>query len=169
MHCYSNESRRLPQNYLLNKKKYRNNVPPIQIKRINRIISAIHIRTDTVILLAQRIHGSPHSQCPVVVPCAIVEPVQAQHAVQLLAVVLIPLHITARRFCHQAAVGIVVVHLLHLPAGVGHHTVVPQMVLQVEMIHRLVAAVECNISTLYENRLQRAVLVDAGAAIVDDS
>ena len=129
MHCYSNESRRLPQNYLLNKKKYRNNVPPIQIKRINRIISTIHIRTDAIILLAQRIHGSPHSQCPIIVPCAIVIPVEAEHAVQLLAVVLIPLHITARRLCHQAAVGIVVVLLLHLSAGVGHHAVVAQMVL----------------------------------------
>ena len=73
------------------------------------------------------------------------------------------------RLCHQTAVGIIVVHLLHLPAGVGHHAIVAQMVFQVEMIHRLAAAVECNISTLYENPPQRAVLVDTVAAIVNDS
>ena len=87
--------------------------PPIRINRIHRIIPAIRIRADVVVLLAQRVHPVPARGDGVVLPCAVVVGVQAVHLVQFLAVVPLRLHVAVRRVVAELQAGGVVFHPLH--------------------------------------------------------
>ena len=54
-----------------------------------------------------------HPRKTIVPPCAVVVPVEAAMAVELLAVVFVGLHVTASAFAHQTAVGVVVERFRH--------------------------------------------------------
>ena len=71
----------------------------------------------------------------------VVVEVEAVAAVQLLAVVLIRLNRTARAHAHQTTERIVVVHLLHLPLLVCHHTHAAEVVSQIIMHRHIVRLV----------------------------
>ena len=51
-------------------------------------------------------------------------PVQAVSAVQLLSYVLVGLQAGVAAVAHERAIGVVVVHVLHVSVGVGHYVVV---------------------------------------------
>ena len=53
-----------------------------------------------------------------------VVPVQAVSAVQLLSYVLVGLQAGVAAVAHERAIGVVVVHVLHVSVGVGHYAVV---------------------------------------------
>ena len=53
----------------------------------------IRIRTNTIVLLAQRVHPVPPSKDGVILACTVVVGVQTMHQVQFLAVVLVGLDI----------------------------------------------------------------------------
>ena len=84
----------------------------------------------------------PANGC-IIVPCAMVVPVQPELAVQFLvpvghvrekAVVLEALYVAVRALREQGTVGIVVIDLLHASALGNYHTIVSLMVLQVEIV-----------------------------------
>ena len=63
-----------------------------------------------------------------------VVPVEAELAVQLLAVVLETLHVAVGALCKQGTVGIVMIDLLHASALGNYHSIVALMVLQIEIV-----------------------------------
>ena len=94
-------------------------------------------------LLCQRVHAVPPANGCIVVPCAMVVPVQPELAVQLLvpvghvrekAVVLETLHVAVGALREQRTVGIVMIDLLHASALGNYHSIVSLMVLQIEIV-----------------------------------
>ena len=74
--------------------------------------------------LCQGIHYIPSSRHGVVVTDTVVVPVEAVGAVQLLSYELLGLQAGVAAVAHERAIGVVVVHLLHVSVGVGHYAVV---------------------------------------------
>ena len=118
-----------------------------------------------VVFLAHGIHGGEAHDAGVVMAGAVVVPVEAVHHVELLTVVLVGLGAGVGAFAEEIAEGEVMVHLLDGARGVHHHAVVALMVLQIVMIYRRGAA-EGDVAVIYQNLLQRPVLVNHIAAIV---
>ena len=85
-------------------------------------------------LLCQRVNAVPPANGCIVVPRAMVVPVQPELAVQFLSVVLEALHVAVGALCEQGTVRLVVIDLLHASALGNYHSVVALMVLQVEMV-----------------------------------
>ena len=99
-------------------------------------------------------------------PCAVVVPVEAVHAVEFLAVVLVPLRVLARgEVGHDAAVGVVLRLLLHHPRLGEHHAAAAKVVFQMEMVVRR-AVGEGDVAAIDEQPRQLAVLEKQVAAIV---
>ena len=110
---------------------------------LNRIIRAVRIRTDAVVLLAQGIEAVPSCKDGVVLAGTVVVGVQAIHVVELLTVVLILLEIGAQdhrlQRVHELAAEGVVVHALLHRARRGHRlTHRAQMVLVLVVERELV-------------------------------
>ena len=104
----------------------------IHINIVYRIPCTIAIRGLVVVFLRKSVYRVESNT--IIPPCAIVVPVEAAVAVELLAVVFVGLRIAAGAFAHQTAVGVVVVHLLHFAVLVGDHADVSLMVGDVEMV-----------------------------------
>ena len=85
----------------------------------------------------------PSANGCIIVPRPVVVPVQTELAVELLvpvghvrekAVVLEALHVAVRALREQGTIGIVVVDLLHASALGNYHSIVSQMILQIEIV-----------------------------------
>ena len=119
------------------------NFSSIRIHEPHRIIGAIRIRTDAVVLLAKGGEAVPSCEDGVVLAGAVVVGVQAERAVELLAVVLVLLEIGAQdhrlQGVHELAAEGVVVHALLHRARRGHRlTHRAQMVLVLVVERELV-------------------------------
>ncbi len=109
-----------------------NPIRTIRVYCIHRIIRAVCIQAEVIVLLRQRILLGEHREYRVVLACAVVIQVESVHAVQFLAVVLVRLQTAVRALVgEEATEGIVVRDLLHRPALVHHGTVVAQVVLRI--------------------------------------
>ena len=123
----------------------------VWIKRIHRIILTIHIRTDIIVLLRQRVNTRPHRYpCHVIPSGAEVVHVQAVHLVELLAVVSVWLHVVVSAAVAELRSERIVVHQLDdrsFPAAIDfpHLADVTQMVTvevaEREVVLAVVAAV----------------------------
>jgi len=88
------------------------------------------------------------------------------HAVELLAVVLVPLHVLTRgEVGHEAAEGVVVRLLLNRPRLGEHHAATAKVVFQMEIVVRR-AVGEGDVAAIDEQARQLAVLEKQVAAIV---
>ena len=125
----------------------------------------IHIRTHVIVFLAQRVHPVPACGDRVILTCAVVVGVKAVHAVQLLAVVLVRLHVGIHhgfRVGVRGAEGVVVRHLPHRAAGIHHLAVVAQVVLvvveELEGVGRGIHGSRLGIAAVEEVAVYQAVL-----------
>ena len=111
---------------------------------------AIPIRAHVIVLLAERVHRSPLHAVGEVHPRAEVVGVETGGAVQFLAAELVGLHARVGTLTHQAAKGVVVVHLLQRARLAHHHADVAQVVPQVVVVLRRARGGERHVSLVGE-------------------
>ena len=105
----------------------------------------IMIRTDIVVLLAERIHSVPMCRDRIVLSCAVVVGIQSVHPVELLAVVLVGLDAVVRCAVAELCPEGIVVHRLDDAAdtaavGFRHLTDVAEVVTVIVAERELVLA-----------------------------
>ena len=127
----------------------------------------IMIRTDIVVLLAERIHSVPMCGDRVILPCAVVVGVQSVHPVELLAVVLVGLDAgVRRRAVAELSPERIVVHLLDDAAdtaavGFRHLTDVAEVVTVIVAERELVLAGIIDVALRLAVAFLELVFVDA--------
>ena len=123
--------------------KQHTNTISFQVHVINRVSSAISVWTNAIVLFCILVDAMPSSYGCIIVPRAVVVPVQPELAVKLLvpvghvrekAVVLVSLHVAIGALREQRTVGIVMIDLLHASALGNYHSIVSLMVLQIEIV-----------------------------------
>ena len=100
--------------------------------------------------------------------CAVVIPVEAVHAVQFLAEVLVAGYVAARALGEEGSVGIVVIDLLDVEGVIlqlHQHAVAAEVVLEVDVIDGDVI-LEGHVASIHQRQLEDIVLIDAGAYVV---
>ena len=87
-------------------------------------------------------------------------------AVEFFAYVFVGLGGGIAAVAHERAIGVGVVHLLHVSVCVGHYAVVAQVVLDVIMVCGFSTVAEGHISTVEEQAAEHAILIDPVACIL---
>ena len=87
-------------------------------------------------------------------------------AVEFFAYVFVGLGGGIAAVAHERAIGVEVVHLLHVSVCVGHYAVVAQVVLDVIMACGFSTVAEGHISTVEEQAAEHAILIDPVACIL---
>lgn len=107
---------------------------PVRVYSHDGVGMTIHIRTDIVVFLAQRIHADELSDGGVVLPGTVVIPVQPVHPIKFLAIVFVSLQSLLRALVMGHTIRIIMRGLLDRTCVGCHNAVVPLMVLEIEAV-----------------------------------
>ena len=119
-----------------------------RVYKLYRISQTITIRRPAIILLRHRINTCKASGDNFHLSGIIIIPVQTIIHIQFLIIIFIRLFISVSTLCKRHAERIIMICLNYRPVRLSHHTIIAQMVLQIEVVSTIL-----NVTTIHQYTL----------------